>query len=141
MNPEQNPPADENLTLLGKPQKGIPVAPEAAQLESFNNPYPDRNYQVIFDCPEFTCLCPVTGQPDFATIRIEYLPDRTCLQSKSLKLYLFSFRNQGEFGEAIVNRILGDLVTCCQPRRAKVIGRFTARGGITLTVTAEHPDS
>ena len=132
--------ASVDPTLLGTTQQGMPTSPEQATLETFANPHPERDYQVTFDCPEFTSLCPVTRQPDFATIRIEYVPDRTCLESKSLKIYLFSFRNLGCFGEGIVNRILDDLVACCQPRRAKVIGHFTARGGIALTVIAQHPD-
>ena len=127
------------LTLLGAGTQRLPDSPTAARLEVFPNPCPRRDYAVTFDCPEFTSLCPVTGQPDFARIAVEYHPRRLCVESKSLKLYLGSFRNQGGFAEAIVNRILDDLVACCRPRRAKVTGHFTARGGIAIKVTATHP--
>jgi len=127
------------LTLLGSGTVPSPTSPDEARLEAFPNPSPRRVYQVTFDCPEFTSLCPVTGQPDFARITIDYWPRRQCVESKSLKLYLGSFRNQGCFAETIVNRILDDVAACCQPRRAVVTGRFTARGGIAITVTATHP--
>jgi 7-cyano-7-deazaguanine reductase len=130
--------ATRGLTLLGRGTLPTPASPDQARLESFPNPTPGRAYQVTFDCPEFTSLCPVTGQPDFAHITVEYWPHRKCIESKSLKLYLGSFRSQGCFAEAIVNRILDDLVACCQPRRAVVTGRFSARGGIGIKVTAEH---
>jgi 7-cyano-7-deazaguanine reductase len=107
-------------------------------LETFANPRPERDYVIAFECPEFTCLCPLTGQPDFAHIEIEYTPDRLCVELKSLKLYLWSFRDEGAFHEAVTNRILDDLVAATQPRRMKVIGRFAVRGGITTVVTAEH---
>ena len=109
-------------------------------LETFANPRPGRDYEINFDCPEFTCLCPRTGQPDFATIEIEYVPDQLCVELKSLKLYLWSFRNEGSFHEAVTNRILDDLVAALRPRRATVTGRFNVRGGITTTVVARHPD-
>ncbi len=108
------------------------------QLETFVNPAPERDYEVLFDCPEFTCLCPVTGQPDFATIKIRYTPDERCVELKSLKLYLWSFRNEGHFHEAVTNRILSDLVALLQPRHMVVEGAFWVRGGITTTVTAQH---
>jgi 7-cyano-7-deazaguanine reductase len=127
------------LSLLGAGAQPLPASPADARLEAFPNPRPGRDYAVTFDCPEFTSLCPVTGQPDFARIVIEYHPRHRCVESKSLKLYLGSFRNQGCFAEGIVNRILDDLVACCRPRRATVTGRFTARGGIGITVVAEHP--
>jgi len=127
------------LTLLGAGTVPLPASPDAARLEAFPNPCPRRDYAVAFDCPEFTSLCPVTGQPDFAHIAIEYRPRRLCVESKSLKLYLGAFRHQGGFAEGIVNRILDDLVACCRPRRATVTGRFTSRGGIALTVTASSP--
>ncbi|MHC4894557.1 MAG: preQ(1) synthase [Planctomycetota bacterium] len=107
-------------------------------LETFPNPAPERDYVIQFDCPEFTCLCPKTGQPDFATIRIEYVPDERCVELKSLKLYLWSFRDEGAFHEAVTNRILGDLVAACAPRRMKVTGDFWVRGGITTVVEVEH---
>lgn len=107
-------------------------------LETFPNPNPERDYQIAFDCPEFTSLCPVTGQPDFATIRIEYVPDQRCVELKSLKLYLWSFRNEGTFHEAVTNRILDDLVRVLDPRKIRVVGDFTVRGGIHTVVTVEH---
>jgi 7-cyano-7-deazaguanine reductase len=107
-------------------------------LETFPNPAPERDYEIRFDCPEFTCLCPKTGQPDFATIRIRYVPDVTCVELKSLKLYLWSYRDQGAFHEAVTNRILDDLVAAVSPRRMTVIGEFWVRGGITTVVEAEH---
>jgi 7-cyano-7-deazaguanine reductase len=107
-------------------------------LETFPNPRPERDYLIAFECPEFTCLCPLTGQPDFANVQIEYTPDRLCVELKSLKLYLWSFRDEGAFHEAVTNRILDDLVAATQPRRMKVVGRFSVRGGITTVITAEH---
>ncbi|MCK6550354.1 preQ(1) synthase [Myxococcota bacterium] len=107
-------------------------------LDTFPNPKPERDYEIAFDCPEFTCLCPVTGQPDFATIRITYVPDQTCVELKSLKLYLWSFRDEGAFHEAVTNRILDDLVNAVSPRRMTVVGDFMVRGGIRTVVTATH---
>jgi 7-cyano-7-deazaguanine reductase len=106
-------------------------------VETFPNPRPERDYRIAFECPEFTCLCPLTGQPDFAVIRIEYVPDKLCVELKSLKLYLWSYRNEGAFHEAVTNRILDDLVAAVRPRRMKVVGDFAVRGGITTSVTAE----
>ena len=108
-------------------------------LETFTNPRPGREYEIAFECPEFTCLCPKTGQPDFATIRITYVPDRLCVELKSLKLYLWAFRDEGHFFEQVTNRILDDLVKACRPRWMTVIGRFNVRGGIGTTVVARHP--
>ena len=108
------------------------------RLETFPNPQPRRDYSIEFTCPEFTCLCPRTGQPDFATIRISYVPDRKCVELKSLKLYLWSFRNEGHFHEAVTNRILDDLVLAVSPRTMRVVGDFFVRGGIHTVVTAEH---
>lgn len=105
-------------------------------IETFSNPNPKRSYTISFDCPEFTCLCPKTGQPDFATIRIEYVPDELCVELKSLKLYLWSFREEGAFHEAVTNRILDDLVAAVAPRRMTVVGDFNVRGGIRTVVTA-----
>jgi 7-cyano-7-deazaguanine reductase len=108
------------------------------QLETFPNPNPGRDYEISFECPEFTCLCPRTGQPDFATIRIRYVPNRLCVELKSLKLYLWSFRDEGHFHEAVTNRILDDLVKATAPRRMSVVGDFYVRGGIHTIVTASH---
>src|SRR5512136_1316132 len=115
----------------------MPTAP-TRRLETFRNPSPGRDYEIRFECPEFTCLCPMTGQPDFATIRIRYVPDRTCVELKSLKLYLWSYRNEGAFHEAVTNRILDDLVALLAPRRITVTGDFNVRGGIHTVVTARH---
>lgn len=108
------------------------------QLETFDNPKPGRNYSIRFDCPEFTCLCPMTAQPDFAEFRIEYVPDKLCVELKSLKLYLWSFRNEGAFHEAVTNSILDDLVSAVAPRWMLVEGNFFVRGGIGTVVSAEH---
>ncbi len=118
----------------------MPTKP-SKQLETFPNPNPERDYEISFDCPEFTCLCPRTGQPDFATIRIRYVPDRLCVELKSLKLYLWSFRDEGHFHEAVTNRILEDLVKVTRPRRMTVVGDFNVRGGIhtVITVSYERP--
>lgn len=107
-------------------------------LDTFTNPQPDRNYAIHIEIPEFTCLCPKTGQPDFATIFLEYVPDRACIELKSLKLYIASFRDQGAFHEAVTNRILNDLVTACRPRFMRVRSRFNVRGGLYTTVVAQH---
>jgi 7-cyano-7-deazaguanine reductase len=110
----------------------------APALETFPNPRPERDYEIAIDCPEFTSMCPKTGLPDFGTIRIRYTPGDACVELKSLKYYLLQFRNQGIFYEAATNRILDDLVAACRPRRMTVVGDFTARGGISTTVTAEY---
>jgi 7-cyano-7-deazaguanine reductase len=107
-------------------------------LETFPNPETGRDYTITFDCPEFTCLCPRTGQPDFATIGIRYIPDRRCVELKSLKLYLWSFRDEGHFHEAVTNRILDDLVKALRPRSLEVVGDFFVRGGIHTVVTVTH---
>jgi 7-cyano-7-deazaguanine reductase len=107
-------------------------------LETFDNPRPERDYEIVIRCPEFTSVCPKTGLPDFGAITIRYVPDRACVELKSLKLYLIEYRNRGIFYEAAVNAILDDLVKACRPRRMEVEGAFTARGGITTTVTAIH---
>lgn len=113
-----------------------PMNQASKSLEIFPNPQPDRPYTISMDCPEFTCLCPRTGQPDFATIRIRYVPDQQCIELKSLKLYLWSFRNEGAFHEAVVNQILDDLAGACAPRFMEVVGDFKVRGGIRTTVRA-----
>jgi 7-cyano-7-deazaguanine reductase len=109
-------------------------------LETFPNPNPGRDYTIVHTAPEFTSVCPKTGQPDFATVEVSYVPDGLCVELKSLKLYLQSFRQQGIFYEAVVNRILDDLVAACRPRTMQVTGRFHARGGISSVVTASYPD-
>jgi 7-cyano-7-deazaguanine reductase len=108
------------------------------KLDVFPNPHPERDYEIRFECPEFTCLCPKTGQPDFATIRIVYIPDRKCVELKSLKLYLWSYRNEGAFHEAVTNKILDDLVRAVAPRWMEVEGDFYVRGGIHTVVKARH---
>jgi 7-cyano-7-deazaguanine reductase len=117
----------------------LPGSPDEARLETFPNSHPDRDYTIRFDCLEFTSICPVTAQPDFGKITIEYVPNRRCIESKSLKLYLGSFRNHGSFAETIVNRIRDDIVKTCRPRRLTVTGDFTPRGGIGIKVIAVYP--
>lgn len=108
------------------------------ELETFPNPNPNRDYEIRFECPEFTCVCPKTGQPDFATIRIRYTPDQKCVELKSLKLFLWSFRDEGHFHEAVTNMILDDLVAATDPRQMTIEGDFYIRGGITTVVVASH---
>ena len=108
------------------------------ELETFTNPNPERDYEIRFECPEFTCLCPRTGQPDFATLRIRYIPDKLCVELKSLKLYLWSYRNEGAFHEAVTNQILDDLVRVLQPRLLEIEGDFFVRGGIHTVVRVKH---
>jgi 7-cyano-7-deazaguanine reductase len=110
------------------------------ELEIFPNPEANRNYTIRIEIPEFTCLCPKTGQPDFATLLIEYVPHRSCVELKSLKLYIWAFRDQGAFHEAVTNRILDDLVQACQPHFMRITARFNVRGGLYTTIVAEHCD-
>ncbi len=126
------------LRLLGRPGDGIPekVAPEV--LETFENRYPHRDYVIRFDAEDFTSLCPVTGQPDFASLEIEYVAHKRCIETKSLKFYLSSYRNCASFNEEVANRILEDLVAACAPKWMRVVGRFASRGGISVTVEAFH---
>ena len=131
----------EGLTLLGRKKKGFPRSPEKASLETFRNPYPKRQYWITFHCPEFTSLCPVTGQPDFGVIEIRYIPNKRCIEAKSLKLYLFSYRNVAMFNEEAINKILDDLVKAVRPREAEIIGEFNPRGGMRITVQATYPHS
>ena len=107
-------------------------------LETFTNPQPERDYSIHITIPEFTCLCPKTGQPDFATLDIEYVADALCIELKSLKMYVWSFRDEGAFHEAVTNQILSDLVAAIQPRFMRLRAKFNVRGGIYTTVTAEH---
>lgn len=109
-----------------------------ARLETFRNSHPGRDYAIVHTCPEFTALCPKTGQPDFGTIEISYVPDRLCVELKSLKLYIWSYRNKGAFHEAVTNRILDDLVRATRPRFMRLTAKFFVRGGIFTTVVAEH---
>lgn len=110
------------------------------ELETFPNPNPERRYKIDFECPEFTCLCPKTGQPDFATIFIRYIPNKKCIELKSLKLYLWSYRNEGAFHEAVTNQILDDLVKACAPHFMEIEADFYIRGGIHTTISASHGD-
>jgi 7-cyano-7-deazaguanine reductase len=123
----------EDLTLLGRE-----VTEPVRKLETLPNQHPGRRYTVTLECPEFTCICPITGQPDFATITIRYIPDQRIVESKSLKLYLWSYRNEGAFHEHVTNQILDDLVTALEPLYCHVTGAFNVRGGISITVDAEH---
>ena len=120
--------------LAGVPFMGMSTQ-ATKQLDTFSNPRPGRDYHIAFECPEFTCLCPLTGQPDFATVTIDYVPDVLCVELKSLKTYLWSYRNEGAFHEAVTNQICDDLVTTIAPRSVVVTGKFWVRGGITTTVT------
>lgn len=114
------------------------VPPPFARLETFPNPSPGRDYAIRMRLPEFTCLCPRTGQPDFAELLLEYVPDKSCIELKSLKMYIWSFRDQGHFHEAVTNRILDDLVGAMAPRFLRLTGVFNVRGGVYTTVCVEH---
>jgi 7-cyano-7-deazaguanine reductase len=118
----------------------MPTTPSKA-LETFSNPHPDRDYTIRIRIPEFTCLCPKTGQPDFATLTLEYVPDLLCVELKSLKLYIWSFRDEGAFHEDVTNRILNDLVAACAPRFMRLLAKFNVRGGIYTDVLVEHRQS
>ena len=131
----------DGLTLLKKSHTNYPESPDNAVLETFENRYSKRDYQVKFNCPEFTTRCPVTDQPDFGHITITYTPDKRCIESKSLKFYLFSYRNYNTFHEDSVNRILDDIVKYASPREAVVEGVFRPRGGISITVSARYQKS
>ncbi|MBS2031309.1 MAG: NADPH-dependent 7-cyano-7-deazaguanine reductase QueF [Deltaproteobacteria bacterium] len=122
------------LTPKLQPKEAAP----GKQLDTFPNPRPGRGYEIAFDCPEFTCICPLTGQPDFAHFTIRYVPNKLCVELKSLKLYLWSYRNEGAFHEKVTNTILDDLVNAVQPAWMEVVGRFNVRGGIGTIVTATH---
>jgi 7-cyano-7-deazaguanine reductase len=130
----------DHLTLLGHSEAKLPASPVEARLETFPNPAPERNYRIHFETDDFTSVCPVTSQPDFARIDIDYIPDRLCVESKSLKFYLASYRNEHAFNEAVTNHILDDFVKACAPREVVVTAQFSARGGIALTVRAAYPD-
>jgi 7-cyano-7-deazaguanine reductase len=128
------------LTLLGRSEARIPASPSEARLETFPNPA-RREYWIRFETDDFTSLCPITAQADFARVEIAYVPGRLCVESKSLKFYLASYRNERAFNEAVTNRILDDFVRACRPRQATVTAQFSARGGIALKVEATYPDS
>lgn len=115
----------------------MPTTP-TKQLETFSNPHPERDYQIAIRIPEFTCLCPMTGQPDFAELHLNYVPNEACLELKALKLYMWSYRNEGAFHEAVTNQILNDLVAATQPRYMELSARFNVRGGLYTTITAHH---
>jgi 7-cyano-7-deazaguanine reductase len=115
----------------------MPTRPRRT-LETFANPHPERDYRIHMEIPEFTCLCPRTGQPDFATLTLDYVPDRLCVELKSLKLYIWSFRNEGAFHEAVTNRMLDDLARATRPRYMRLAARFNVRGGIYTTIVAER---
>ena len=131
----------QDLTLLSRSETVVSDSPEESKLETFDNLYPDRDYEITFDCPEFTSLCPVTNQPDFGEITIQYIPDKLCIESKSLKLFIFSFRNHNTFHEEAVNIILDRIVNACHPRYAEVVGAFRPRGGIAINVRAVYEQS
>ncbi len=109
-------------------------------LEVFDNPNPERDYTIRIRLPEFTCLCPKTGQPDFATLHLEYVPEKSCIELKSLKLYIWAFREEGAFHEAVTNEILSDLIAACSPRFMRLTAEFNVRGGVYTTVVAEHKE-
>ncbi|MBF0481574.1 MAG: NADPH-dependent 7-cyano-7-deazaguanine reductase QueF [Desulfovibrionaceae bacterium] len=126
------------LTLLGKSGTAYPQRADSSILETFPNAHPGRAYTVTFETAEFTSLCPITGQPDFGVIRVRYAPGKTCLESKSLKIYLFSYRSEPAFMETLTNRILDDLWAACEPVEMTVTGEFAARGGVRITVEASR---
>ena len=128
---------NDNIAALSSAGFFVPSRP-SKRLETFANPTPQRDYRIHMEIPEFTCLCPKTGQPDFATLVLDYVPDRLCVELKSLKLYIWSFRDEGAFHEAVTNRILDDLVRVTKPRYMKLEARFNVRGGIYTSVIAEH---
>lgn len=130
----------KNLTLLKKSSTHIPPSPDKSKLETFTNIYSDRDYWIEFICPEYTSICPVTGQPDFGTIIIKYIPRKLCLESKSLKIYLMSFRNWPTFHEEAVNRIRDDIAGSIKPKKLIVRGEFKPRGGISINVIATYPN-
>lgn len=130
----------DGLTLLKKGEMNYPTTPDASTFETFKNSNPQRDYWITFETDEFTSLCPITGQPDFARITIEYIPDQLCVESKSLKLFLFSFRNEGSFYEDVTNRIYTDLFELLKPRHLIVVGEFTARGGIRSSVRVDSTE-
>ncbi len=136
---EAKPSSAAALNLLGRSENRLPASPEEASLETFPNRSPDRDYWIELSYPEFSSICPVTGQPDSARLFIRYVPDQLCVETKSLKFYLASYRNHAAFNEEVVNRILDDLAGACQPRKMTVRGEFSPRGGIHLSVEVDYP--
>jgi len=130
----------DELTLLGRSETRLPETPDRAILEVFPNPSPESRIVIRLETREFTSVCPKTGQPDFATIQVEYIPDQNCIETKSLKFYWASFRNYQAFNEQVVHRMHQDLVAVCKPRKMVMVGEFGSRGGIQLTVRAAYPD-
>src|SRR3954469_23621001 len=130
--------ARRGLSLLGRSDTPFPDSPSRETLEAFVNRYQQRDYVITFESADFTSLCPITGQPDFAELTIEYIPGERCIETKSLKFYLAAYRSARAFNEEVANRILDDLVAVCEPRRMRVIGHFAPRGGIALSVEATH---
>ena len=130
-------PFSRTLSPISRRQK-MASRPSGKALQTFPNPTPGRDFRIHVDIPEFTCLCPITGQPDFAALALDYVPDRACVELKSLKLYIWSFRDRGTFHEAVTNRILDDLVRAVRPRYMRLTARFNVRGGLFTTVVAEH---
>jgi 7-cyano-7-deazaguanine reductase len=114
-------------------------SPTSADLETFDNPNPERDFEIVIEAPEFTCVCPKTGHPDFANMILTYVPDKKCVELKAYKLYIHAWRNVGIFHEAVTNRIADDLIKALQPRRLQLVGAFHAHGGITTTVTVQYP--
>jgi len=129
------------LETMAPKKKPVIAKTDTPLLEVFPNPYPSRDYEIEIEVPEFTSVCPITGQPDFAVVRIIYVPDTTCIELKSLKFYLLQFRNQGIFYENLTNRILDDLVQACAPRSLQIVTHWNARGGITSKVTVRYERS
>lgn len=129
---------NSGLTHLGSAETKFPSSPDRNILETFENSHPEREYQIRFTCPEFTAICPITSQPDFGTITISYVAGKKCIESKSLKLYLFSYRNHGAFHEEVVNLILDDCAAVCRPKTMTVSGDFNPRGGISIHVEASY---
>jgi len=134
------PTKSKNASLLGRSEARLPSKPDRKVLETFPNRNKKRDFWITLDCPEFTSLCPVTGQPDFASLEIRYIADELCVETKSLKFYLASFRGTPSFGEDVVNRILDDLVTVLKPRAMQIEAQFAPRGGISLRVDVEYPE-
>lgn len=135
--PKQKP--ANKLRLLGRGTAKLPQNPDRKILETFPNRNSQRDYSITLECAEFTVLCPVTGQPDFGTITIRYVPDKLCVETKSLKFYLASFRARHDFGEDVINRIADDLIAILEPRHLIVNAQYSPRGGISLNIAVEHP--
>jgi 7-cyano-7-deazaguanine reductase len=126
------------MSPFEQPETNDMASQPSKELETFDNPYPERDYHIHMEVPEFTCLCPKTGQPDFATLILDYIPDQKCVELKSLKMYMWSYRNEGAFHEAVTNHILNDLAAATEPRFMRLTAKFYVRGGIFTNVVAEH---